>query len=115
MKIRANKQIIESILINLQPFLEKKDASQITSHIHFDTKNGTCVVRGTDSEIGLQIVTDNIIIESIEAKVVIKYCIWYNKLEIENTHIELMWFVPMGEAAEFVFLYLIWLTDTFAT
>ena len=25
MKIRANKQIIESILINLQPFLEKKD------------------------------------------------------------------------------------------
>jgi len=24
MKIKANKQIIESILINLQPFLEKK-------------------------------------------------------------------------------------------
>ncbi|NOR54848.1 MAG: DNA polymerase III subunit beta, partial [Sulfurovum sp.] len=42
MKIRANKQIIESILINLQPFLEKKDASQITSHILFSTVNNTC-------------------------------------------------------------------------
>ncbi len=63
MKIRANKQIIESILINLQPFLEKKDASQITSHILFSTHNNTCVVKATDSEIGLQIITDNITIE----------------------------------------------------
>ncbi|NOR55773.1 MAG: DNA polymerase III subunit beta [Sulfurovum sp.] len=63
MKIRANKQIIESILINLQPFLEKKDASQITSHILFSTVNNTCVVKATDSEIGLQIITDNIAIE----------------------------------------------------
>ena len=58
MKIRAHKQIIESILINLQPFLEKKDASQITSHIYFETKEDHCIVRATDSEIGLQIVTD---------------------------------------------------------
>ena len=64
MKIRAQKQIIESILINLQPFLEKKDASQITSHILFQTDNGKCVVKATDSEIGLNIVTDNIQIES---------------------------------------------------
>jgi len=64
MKIRANKQIIESILINLQPFLEKKDASQITSHILFSTVNNTCVVKATDSEIGLQIITDNIDIEA---------------------------------------------------
>ena len=58
MKIRADKQIIESILINLQPFLEKKDASQITSHVYFETKEELCIVRGTDMEIGLQIVTD---------------------------------------------------------
>ena len=58
MKIRADKQIIESILINLQPFLEKKDASQITSHVYFETKEDLCIVRATDSEIGLQIVTD---------------------------------------------------------
>jgi len=64
MKIRANKQIIESILINLQPFLEKKDASQITSHILFKTEDNKCIVKATDSEIGLKIVTDNIAIEA---------------------------------------------------
>ncbi|UPT77556.1 DNA polymerase III subunit beta [Sulfurovum sp. XGS-02] len=64
MKIRAQKQIIESILINLQPFLEKKDASQITSHILFTTQDNKCIVKATDSEIGLQIVTDNISIEA---------------------------------------------------
>jgi len=57
MKIRAHKQIIESILINLQPFLEKKDASQITSHVHFQTQEDLCIVRATDTEIGLQIIT----------------------------------------------------------
>jgi len=64
MKIRASKQIIESILINLQPFLEKKDASQITSHILFNTTNGKCIIKATDSEIGLQIITENIDIEA---------------------------------------------------
>ena len=64
MKIRAQKQIIESILINLQPFLEKKDASQITSHILFTTQDSKCIVKATDSEIGLKIVTDNINIEA---------------------------------------------------
>jgi len=64
MKIRAQKQIIESILINLQPFLEKKDASQITSHILFTSENGKCIVKATDSEIGLQIITDHILIEN---------------------------------------------------
>jgi len=64
MKIRAKKQIIESILINLQPFLEKKDASQITSHILFQTEDNKCLVKATDSEIGLKIVTDNISIEA---------------------------------------------------
>lgn len=64
MKIRAQKQIVESILINLQPFLEKKDASQITSHILFTTQEGKCIIKSTDSEIGLKIVTDNIAIET---------------------------------------------------
>jgi DNA polymerase-3 subunit beta len=64
MKIKANKQIIESILINLQPFLEKKDASQITSHILFKTEDNKCVIKATDSEIGLQIITNNISIEA---------------------------------------------------
>jgi len=64
MKIKAQKQIIESILINLQPFLEKKDASQITSHILFQSLNDKCIVKATDSEIGLSVVTDHILIES---------------------------------------------------
>ena len=64
MKIRAAKQVIESILINLQAFLEKKDASQITSHVLFNAQNDKCIIKATDSEIGLQITTDNILVES---------------------------------------------------
>jgi len=63
MKIIVTKQLIESILINIQPFLEKKDASQITSHILIEAKNNTCTIKATDGEIGLLVKTDNIIIE----------------------------------------------------
>jgi len=63
MKIRVSKQIIESILINMQPFLEKKDASQITSHIFFEVVHNQCIVKSTDLEIGLQIITEQIAIE----------------------------------------------------
>jgi len=63
MKIRVTKQLIESILINLQPFLEKKDASQITSHIYFEAQNDICTIKATDGEIGLVINSNNIIIE----------------------------------------------------
>jgi DNA polymerase-3 subunit beta len=60
MRIEADKQIIESILMNLQPFLEKKDATQITSHILFETDQDKCIIKATDNEIGLKIVTDKI-------------------------------------------------------
>ena len=63
MKIRVNKPLIESILINLQPFLEKKDASQITSHIYFETKNDICTIKATDGEIGLIINSKDILTE----------------------------------------------------
>ena len=63
MKIRVNKPLIESILIHLQPFLEKKDASQITSHICLEAKNHLCVIKATDGEIGLIITSENIFIE----------------------------------------------------
>ena len=63
MKIRVSKQVLESILINLQPFLEKKDASQITSHIYLKAQNGNCLIKATDSEIGLKINSNNIITE----------------------------------------------------
>jgi len=63
MKFKVQKQIIESILINLQPFLEKKDASQITSHIYFESKNGNSIIKASDLEIGLQITTDQLVVE----------------------------------------------------
>jgi DNA polymerase-3 subunit beta len=63
MKIRVSKPLIESILINLQPFLEKKDASQITSHIYFEAINDNCTIKATDSEIGLIIKSSNMIIK----------------------------------------------------
>ena len=64
MKIKVQKQILESLLINLQPFLEKKDASQITSHIFFTSLDNKCIVKGTDGEIGLKIETEHIQIEA---------------------------------------------------
>jgi len=63
MKVRVQKQIIETLLINLQPFLEKKDASQITSHIYFVAAEEGCTIKATDSEIGLQIATDQIAVD----------------------------------------------------
>ena len=63
MKIRVSKPLIESILINLQPFLEKKDASQITSHIYFEATNDNVTIKATDGEIGLIINSTNMIIE----------------------------------------------------
>jgi len=63
MKIHVNKSLIESMLINLQPFLEKKDASQITSHIYFEAQNDICTIKATDGEIGLSINSNNIFIE----------------------------------------------------
>jgi DNA polymerase-3 subunit beta len=60
MKVKMQKHIIESILIHLQAFLEKKDASQITSHILFQTHQNQCIIKASDLEIGLQIVSNNI-------------------------------------------------------
>jgi len=63
MKIRTSKPLIESILINLQPFLEKKDASQITSHICVEVINELVTIKATDGEIGLIIQSNNMIVE----------------------------------------------------
>ncbi len=63
MKIVVSKQLIESILINMQPFLEKKDASQITSHVYIEAKNDIVTIKATDTEIGLIVKTKNIIVE----------------------------------------------------
>lgn len=60
MKITVQKSIIENILVHAQPFLEKKDTSQITSHVLISVSNSKLTVRATDYEIGLLISTENI-------------------------------------------------------
>jgi DNA polymerase-3 subunit beta len=55
MKIATRKDIIESILINAQAFLERKDPTNITSHIFLDANNQDVTIRATDSEIGLEV------------------------------------------------------------
>ncbi len=55
MKIKARKDIIESILINTQPFIERKDATNITSHLYFNAKDNIVTIKATDTKIGLMI------------------------------------------------------------
>lgn len=60
MKISINKNVLETILINTQPYLEKRDLSQITSHLCLHVQNNTLHVKATDFEIGLNYNTNNI-------------------------------------------------------
>ncbi|MCK9472988.1 DNA polymerase III subunit beta [Sulfurimonas sp.] len=60
MKITVQKSIIENILIHTQPFLEKKDTSQITSHVLIDVSNSKLCIKATDYEIGLIVSTDKV-------------------------------------------------------
>ncbi len=55
MNFKIQKQIFESVLTNIQPFLEKKDQTQITSHIKITSKNNHLFLEATDNEIGLSI------------------------------------------------------------
>lgn len=55
MKISIQKSILENILISSQPFLEKKDTSQITSHVFIKVQNSTLSLKATDYEIGLHV------------------------------------------------------------
>ena len=63
MKIAVDKSVLENILLHLQPFLEKKDTSQITSHILLSTDGRTLFAKATDYEIGLSIQTNSLNVE----------------------------------------------------
>jgi DNA polymerase-3 subunit beta len=60
MKLIVQKSIIENILIHASPFLEKKDTSQITSHIYLDASNSNLTIKATDYEIGFFVKTDKV-------------------------------------------------------
>jgi DNA polymerase-3 subunit beta len=63
MKIIAQKQLIETVLIQMQPFLEKKDITQITSHLYIETVDKTIIIKATNTEIGLIVKIENVIIK----------------------------------------------------
>jgi DNA polymerase-3 subunit beta len=58
MKIEIKKSLFEQVLSQMQPFLEKKDISQITSHIYLEASNNL-QVRATDYETGLKTDIEN--------------------------------------------------------
>ncbi|SFO95996.1 DNA polymerase III subunit beta [Hydrogenimonas thermophila] len=60
MRLAVAKSTLESLLINLQPFLEKKDTSQITSHVLLIANENKMVAKATDQEIGLQATTEHV-------------------------------------------------------
>ncbi len=63
MIITIAKSVIENILLHAGPFLEKKDTSQITSHVYLNALNGTLTLKATDYEIGFLVSTDNVNID----------------------------------------------------
>ncbi len=60
MNIEINKNVLENMLINSQSFLDKKDSSQITSHILLNATGLDLKLKATDQEIGLIMETTNI-------------------------------------------------------
>ncbi|WP_457599186.1 DNA polymerase III subunit beta [Hydrogenimonas sp.] len=63
MRLAVAKSTLESLLINLQPFLEKKDTSQITSHVLLIASENRLTAKATDQEIGLKIDTEHVSIQ----------------------------------------------------
>ncbi len=60
MNIEINKNVLEHMLVNAQSFLEKKDDSQITSHILLNATGLVLKVKATDFEIGLEMQSSNV-------------------------------------------------------
>lgn len=67
MKFIITKSIFENIISSMQPFLEKKDASSITSHIYLEVNDSRLILKATDYEIGLECKIESIS-ESIYGK-----------------------------------------------
>ncbi|MDX9744491.1 MAG: DNA polymerase III subunit beta, partial [Arcobacteraceae bacterium] len=60
MKFSTNKGKFEQVIASMQPFLEKKDLSAITSHIYIEIINDTLILKSTDYEMGLSSHIDEI-------------------------------------------------------
>ena len=62
MHIKIQKPVIESIISQALPFTEKKDNTQITSHILLKAED-KLTIKATDKEIGIKIITQAEILE----------------------------------------------------
>lgn len=61
MQFTIAKTVLENLLIHAHPFLEKKDVSQITSHVYLEATASTeLTLKATDHEIGLIIQTQQL-------------------------------------------------------
>ncbi len=65
MRAKINKNVLENILLHTQSFIERKDLSQITSHILIDLKEEGINIKATDRETGIEITSSNIKVEEI--------------------------------------------------
>jgi len=65
MKISTRKDVLESILINSQAFLERKDPTNITSHIYLNANLNEVIIQATDSEIGLKVQSNQFTVDEI--------------------------------------------------
>ncbi|MFV7789320.1 DNA polymerase III subunit beta [Aliarcobacter lanthieri] len=70
MKLVINKSAFENVVSSMQPFLEKKDSSAITSHIYLETQNSNLIIKATDYEIGLETTIENVT-EAIDGKITV--------------------------------------------
>ncbi|MGH1600762.1 DNA polymerase III subunit beta [Campylobacter majalis] len=60
MRVFINKNVLESIITNTNPYLEKRDLSAITSHIIIQAKDSVLNIKATDYEIGLAYKLSNV-------------------------------------------------------
>ncbi|MCK9337500.1 MAG: DNA polymerase III subunit beta [Arcobacteraceae bacterium] len=60
MKLIVNKSLFENVISSMQPFLDKKDASSITSHVYLEVSQDSLIIKSTDYEIGLKVVINDI-------------------------------------------------------
>ena len=60
MILTISKSILENILASAGPFLEKKDTSQITSHVYLNASNSNFTIKATDYEIGFLVNTKEV-------------------------------------------------------
>ena len=60
MRFVIKKNAFENAIASMQPFLEKKDSSSITSHVYLEINNSKLIIKATDYEIGLETTVENI-------------------------------------------------------